>query len=73
MKLLAKRLVRIRLRDERLLTDLLTFMRSADCIAHREGAGTLIIFPPKRGRPEKQVLTEWWLAQPEVELEIIED
>ena len=51
-------MMRIRLNDERLLTDLLSFMRGVGCVAYRGEAGTIEVLRPTRAGAEAAELTE---------------
>jgi hypothetical protein len=67
--------MRIRLHNERLLAELLSFMREAGCIAYHSDAGAIEALPPTRGNAETEeisaLLDRWSVSHPEAEPEIV--
>jgi hypothetical protein len=71
----ALRLMLIRLNDERLLTDLLSFMRASDCIAYSQTEDSIEVLRPTRGAAEaseiRDLLARWTALHPGAEPEIL--
>lgn len=67
--------MRIRLHDERLRADLLSFMRGAGCIAYLAEADTIEVLRPTRGDAEAAEITEllasWSAGHPDAAPEIV--
>lgn len=75
---LSAAIMRVRLTDQALLPDLLTYLRSAECVVEQVGADELNVLVPRapsdeQGRREVDVyLRAWQVMHPVVEAEILD-
>ena len=68
--------MKLTLRDESLLPDLLAFLRGAGCVAYYEGGCIVAVRPHSFGAQEsselRAIVKRWWEENPEAQVEMSE-